>query len=284
MVHTAFLWMSGSVASFTFVAIATREVSYQIDTPSILFIRSLISVPIVVFVVALSKDKFKQLSTQRIGLHLLRNTTHFVGQFGWFYSIAFLPLAHVFAIEFTVPLWLAVLAPIILKEKLLLKRVVVILVGFAGILIIVQPFGVNFDPVSIVMLIGAIGFASSMMGTRSLSRTETPLCILFYMTLLQLPLTTVLLMTTGPVQVPDMGGFLLIIFITVGILFAHYCMATAMKLGELMMIIPLDYLRLPLIAVAGLWLYQESITTSMVVGAILILSANYVNVRIGTGR
>lgn len=281
MINPGFAWMTGTVVCYSATAVATREVSFQIDTPSILFLRSLISVALVVCLAGFSGAGFAQLRTRRIRVHVVRNCTHFVGQFGWFYSIALIPLAHVFAIEFTVPLWLAMLAPIFLKEKLTMQRLGFILLGFAGILVVVRPFGADFNPASLVMLAGALGFASAMMATRDLAKTETPVSILFYMAILQLPMSTLLLAFTGELQIPDLRNFCLIVFITCGIMLAHYCTTRAVSHAELLLIIPVDYVRLPLIAIAGALLYGESITTMTVVGSALILAANYMNVRYG---
>ncbi len=271
--------MLGTVACYTAAAIATREVSFQIDTPSILFIRSLIAIALMLGVVALSRQGFGQLRTQVIHTHMLRNAVHFVGQFGWFYAIAFIPLAHVFAIEFTVPLWIAILAPIFFKERISLRRIAIVVTGFVGILIIVQPFGIEFNPASLVMLIGALGFASSMLITRRLTRTESPLCILFYMAVLQLPLSAALVFATDRVQIPDVYGFGLVTIITIAVMLAHYCMARAFKLAEVIALVPVEYMRLPLIAIAGSLLYSEPITATLVIGGLLIVSANYLNIR-----
>ena len=278
----AFVWMTGTVFSYTAVAVATREVSFELDTPSILFIRSISAIALSCILIGLSKDKFAQLQTSRIKLHILRNCTHFVGQFGWFFSIASIPLSHVFALEFTVPIWIALLAPIFLKEQLTLERAAYIFVGFVGILIIVQPFGFQVEAGAIAMLVGALGFASAMLATRHLLRTESPLNILFYMSILQLPISGTLLLSTGPLQIPSLVNLALIIFITAGVMFSHYCMAKAFLLVEIITVIPMEYLRLPMIAIVGALLYAEPIDAPIIIGGLAILIGNYLNVRMAS--
>ena len=275
----AIFWMFGTLCSYTAVAVATREVSFVVDTPTILFIRSFVSIILSTLLVGMSKQGFEQIRTTRVKMHVTRNCVHFVGQFGWFFSIALIPLAHVFALEFTVPIWIALLAPIFLNEKLTLSRVFYILVGFVGILIIVRPFGMGIEAGSIAMLIGAVGFAGAMLCTRSLLSTESPLCILFYMAILQLPLSTALLVLFGDFHLPDLSTLVLIVFITAGVMFAHYCMARAFQLAEVTAVVPMDYLRLPMVAIAGAVLYAEPIDLATIVGATAILVANYMNVR-----
>ena len=274
--------MSGTLICYTAVAVATREVSFELDTPTILFFRSISAVILTTALVALSKQGFSQIKTSCIRLHIIRNGIHFVGQFGWFFAIAAIPLAHVFALEFTVPIWIALFAPIFLKERLTLERFLYVLIGFVGVVIIVRPFGLDIELGAIVMLIGAMGFAGGMMVTRRLIRTESPLCILFYMAVLQLPLSTILMLTSGTYQTPDLQTFAIIVFITAGVMTAHYCMARAFKLMELIAIVPIEYIRLPMIAVAGYLLYAEPIDIPTIVGSIAILVGNYLNVRMST--
>src|SRR6476646_5744856 len=101
----AALWMSGALVSFMAMAIAGRQLSAELTTFQILFFRSLVG--FVVVVVLLQRAGWAQVRTRVFGTHLVRNLTHFGGQYGWFYGIALIPLTEVFAIEFTVPLWTA---------------------------------------------------------------------------------------------------------------------------------------------------------------------------------
>ncbi len=106
------LWMMGTLASFSFMAIAARELSGTIDTFQILFFRSLLGLIIISLLIFAKKD-LSLLSTKRLKQHFARNITHFGGQYGWFLGLSLLPLATVFALEFTVPLWTASLCHLI---------------------------------------------------------------------------------------------------------------------------------------------------------------------------
>ena len=272
--------MTGTLFCYTSVAIAIRETTFELDAATIVFFRSVVSVFLISLLVGMSREGFQQIKTQKIGLHLIRNCVHFVGQFGWVFAIGTIPLAHVFALEFTVPIWIALLAPIFLKEKLTLERFLYVLIGFTGVVIIVQPFGFEVELGALVMLIGALGFAGGMLGTRKLTQTETPLCILFYMSVLQLPLSTGLMFAIGTYKTPDLVTFGLIVFVTAGVMAAHYCMARAFKLMDLISIVPVEYFRLPMIAVAGLLLYAEPIDMPTIIGSAAILAGNYLNIRL----
>ncbi|MFC1665425.1 DMT family transporter, partial [Pseudomonadota bacterium] len=135
------MWMTGALLSFSTMAIAVRELVDTMGTFEVLFFRSLVSLIIVFAIVP--RYGISALRTRRFGLHVFRNLIHFIGQFAWVYAIAFLPLATVFAIEFTMPVWTAILAIVLLGERLNRGRVVMLILGFAGILIILRPGSVS---------------------------------------------------------------------------------------------------------------------------------------------
>ena len=167
----ACLWMIGAIVSFTSMALAGRAVSLDLDTFEIMMYRSLIGIGLVLGI-ATAAGTLRQITTRSPGLHLIRNVSHFTGQNFWFYAIATIPLAQVFALEFTSPLWVMVLSPLVLGERLTRVRAAAALVGFVGILIVTRP---TPDTVSFGLLaaaLAAIGFAGSAVFTRRLTRTE----------------------------------------------------------------------------------------------------------------
>ena len=113
----ASLWMIGAIFSFSLMAIAGRAVSFELDTFEIMMYRSLIGLLIITVILSLS-GKWHQVTIQKTGLHVLRNTCHFAGQNLWFYAITVIPLTQVFALEFSSPLWVLILSPLFLGERL----------------------------------------------------------------------------------------------------------------------------------------------------------------------
>jgi drug/metabolite transporter (DMT)-like permease len=99
----AIAWMGGALLSFTAMAISVRELSSGMHAFEMLFIRSAIGV--VILTVVLWATGWKTLRTKRMVGHLFRNAVHFTGQVLWIFGITLLPLATVFAIEFTTPIW-----------------------------------------------------------------------------------------------------------------------------------------------------------------------------------
>jgi drug/metabolite transporter (DMT)-like permease len=267
--------MTGTLVSFMAMAIGGRELSAELNTFQILFFRSLVG--LVAIGALLGRNGWRQLQTGSFLLHAARNTAHFGGQFGWFYGLAALPLAEVFAIEFTVPVWTAVLATLLLGERLSRPRVMAIALGIAGMLIILRPGGAVFQPAALAVLAGAVGYALSHTLTRKLAQIDPPMVIIFYMTAIQLPLGLVPSLAGWVTPSRAMCPWLLAVGLSA--LTAHYCMARALKLADATVVVPMDFMRLPLIALVGLTLYGERPDVLVLAGAVVMLAGNLVNIR-----
>jgi drug/metabolite transporter (DMT)-like permease len=265
------LWMGGAVLSFSTMAVAARELLAHMGPFQILFVRSLVMMAIVLVIVAQAADAVT--ATRRLPLHVFRNVIHFGGQYCWVFAIGALPLATVFAIEFTMPVWTAILAALILKERLTRNRIVMLVLGLAGVLIILRPgFGL-FHPAALVALAASLLYAGNMIATKQLSGTDSPLAVLFWMSVVQTPLS-LLAALPGWVS-PPISQLPWMILIGVGSYTAHYCMTRAFKLADAMVAVPIDFVRLPLIAVVGALFYDEAFDPLIIVGAAVIFAGTY---------
>jgi drug/metabolite transporter (DMT)-like permease len=268
-------WMSGALASFMAMAIAGRELSRELDTFQTLFWRSLVS--LVVICLVLSRSGWGQVRTQRFGRHLLRNLVHFGGQFGWFYALAVLPLATVIAIEFTTPIWTLFIAMLMLGERLTRSRSVAVALGIAGMLVILRPGVLPIGIATLAVLSSAVAYALTYVFTKSLIRTDSPLCVLFYMALIQLPLGLVPALANWTVPSVALWPWVAVVGVTA--LTAHYSFARALAYADAMVVAPLDFLRLPLTALVGFAVYAEPLDWFVLGGAVLMLAGNLVNIR-----
>ena len=269
----AALWMIGALTSFSTMAICGRELSTEIGTFQILFFRSGVGFLVVSFL--LWRSGWRQILTRTPGLHLFRNLAHFGGQFGWFYGIAFIPFAEVFAIEFTTPIWTVALAAVFLKERLTRTRVATIVCGIAGVLIILRPGLAIINPASLAVVGGALGFAITYTITKRLSSSTSPLTILFYMTLVQLPLGLIPAWSTWVPPSPAMWPW--VVLVGVAALSAHYCVVRALSLVDAIAAVPMDFFRLPLIALVGFAFYGETLEWFVLVGALIMFGGNFMN-------
>jgi drug/metabolite transporter (DMT)-like permease len=276
----AALWMGGALLSFALMAIAVRELLRAMGVFEVLFLRSAVS--LIILLAILPRFGGRALLTRRFGLHLVRNVLHFVGQYAWVFAIGALPLATVFAIEFTMPVWTAVLAAFLLDERLNRGRVAMLAAGLAGILIILRPGLQHVPPAALVMLVGSFAYASTMIATKRLAGHETVFAVLFYMAAIQLPLGLAFALpdwvTPGVMDLPW------IIAVGATGLSAHMCLTRAFRIADATLVVPFDFLRLPLIAVVGMLFYSEPPELAVFLGAGVICAGTYYSVRIESRR
>jgi drug/metabolite transporter (DMT)-like permease len=272
----AALWMLGAVVSFSSLAVAGRAVSFELDTFEIIMYRSVVGF-VLVLAVARATGHARGITTRSPGLHLVRNLSHFTGQNLWFYAITMIPLAQVFALEFTSPLWVLVLSPLILGERMTRVRALAAVIGFTGILIVARPGPETINAGTLAAAGAALGFAGSILATKRLTRTETLTCILFWMTLTQIVFGLICAGLDGEIALPSAVSVPWLFVIGCAGLMAHVCLTTALSIAPATLITPVDFLRLPLIAVIGLMVYGEAIDAAVMIGAAVIFGANYVN-------
>ena len=274
MVRAAF-WMVGTLVSFSALAIATRELSAEQSALQIVFTRAALGLAILAPIVAWRG--WRTVRTQNLRLQVLRNTLHLAASFGWYQGIAVLPLAQVFAIEFTAPFWVAIFAVILLGERMNRGRTIAIAFGLVGMLVILRPGFTGFSLGSLYVLGAAVGFAGTHIATKRLTSTDSVLMVLFWMSFIQVPLSAPLaLLNWSPITASAVP---LILVIGVTGLTAHYCMTRALHLADATIVIPMDFLRLPLIALVGFAFYSEGFEIYVLLGAVIMFAGNYVSIR-----
>jgi drug/metabolite transporter (DMT)-like permease len=272
----AALWMIGAIASFTSMAIAGRAVSLDHDTFEIMLYRSLTGLLVVLVVSSLAGTR-RQIRARRLGLHLLRNISHFTGQNLWFFAITAIPLAQVFALEFTSPLWVLLMAPVFLGERITRPQAWAALIGFAGVLLVTRPFSAPLTYGVVSAALAAIGFAGSAIFTRRLTRSESVTAILFWMTLMQAGFGLVCAAADGDVALPSLTALPWLVLIGLAGLLAHFCLTSALRLAPASVVMPVDFARLPIIAVVGWAIYAEPFDPFVLAGGALIIAGNWIN-------
>jgi drug/metabolite transporter (DMT)-like permease len=279
----ACLWMIGAIGSFTAMAIAGRQVSFALDTFEIMTYRSLLGI-VIVCVVAGMTGTWRQINRQHLGLHAVRNVAHFTGQNLWFYALTVIPLAQVFALEFTTPIWVLLLSPLLLNERMTRIGMIAALIGFLGVLIVTRPGSAPVSPGLIAAALCAIGFAFSAIFTRRLTRTQSITCILFYLTVMQAIFGLICAGYDGDIALPNAATLPWLVLIGCAGLFAHFCLTTALSLAPASVVMPIDFARLPAIAIVGALVYAEPLGPFIFLGAALIFGGNYLNITKGQTR
>ncbi|WP_322892426.1 MULTISPECIES: DMT family transporter [unclassified Yoonia] len=274
----AALWMIGAIVAFTTMAIGGRSVSAELDTFELMLYRSVIGI-FIVLAVAGYAGTLHQIRAQKLGLHFVRNVCHFIGQNLWFFAIMTIPLAQVFALEFTTPIWVLLLSPLILQERLTGIGLIAALIGFVGILIVARPDPSNMSPGLLAAAGCAVFFALSAIYTRKLTRTESVTSILFILTTSQAVFGLICAGYDGDIAVPSLALMPWVVIISIAGLVAHFCLTKALAIAPASTVMPMDFARLPTIAVVGMVLYNEPLELLVFVGAALIFLGNYVNIR-----
>ena len=273
----AAFWMIGAITSFTLMAIAGRAVSIELDTFEIMLYRSLTGI-IVVVGIAWWAGTLRQVQRNRLKLHATRNICHFAGQNLWFFAITTIPLAQVFALEFTTPIWVILLSPLLLQERMTRVGLFSAFLGFIGILIVARPDAANISFGLLAAASCAVFFALTAIFTRMLTRTETNTTILFYLTTMQAVFGLICAGLDGDIARPSMQALPWVIGIGFAGLLAHFCLTKALSIAPASVVMPIDFVRLPTIAVVGMLLYGEPLELAIFVGAALIFVANYINI------
>ena len=276
-------WMVGAIGAFTMMAIAGRAASLDLDTFEIMLYRSLVGL-LIVGVVAWNAGTLHQISRDRIGLHFVRNLFHFTGQNLWFFAITMIPLAQVFALEFTTPIWVILLSPLILGERITKIGGLAAAVGFIGILLVARPDFNNLNAGVIAAGLSATAFAMTAICTRKLTQTASITCILLYLTGMQVIFGLISAGFDGDIALPTAQTLPWVVIIGFAGLTAHFCLTKALTIAPASVVMPIDFARLPIIAIVGIILYAEPIDTLVLVGGVIIFAANYLNINYGQAK
>ncbi|SRR5690554_6180777 len=270
------LWMLACLVSFIAMALASRELAQHMSIMQVLLLRS--AVGIVIMLAVAHRVLPEMCKGIDLHLHVLRNLVHFSAQYCWTLAVVLLPLAYVFALEFTMPIWVALIAALWLGERITRVRFMAMLVSFAGVLIILRP-DAGLNAAAFLVLAAAAGYGASAVFVKRLTATCSPAVIVMWMVLMQCPMAALMMWFTTDWVVPSWLDAPWIVVLGVATLCAHYTMARALQIMDASLAIPIDFLRVPLVAVIGWLYYGETIGAAVFVGAALIAGANFFAMR-----
>jgi drug/metabolite transporter (DMT)-like permease len=270
--------MVGTLLSFSAMAVSVRQLGGVLNLFEILMVRSIGGLLVLLAVMIPQPHLFRELVLRRPLTHLIRNGTHFLSSIGWSYAVITLPLATVFAIEFMMPVWAGILAVLLLGERFTISRGGSILLGFAGVLVIMRPGLEAFQPAALAVLGASFGYAVSNIATKKLVPVQHTIAILFWMNVMQAAMA---LIETDPSFPTRLHGWQWVAAAGVALsgAFAHYCLTNALRVADAIVVIPLDFLRIPLIAFIGWMFYAEKLDLLVFAGAGIIVSGIVWNLR-----
>jgi drug/metabolite transporter (DMT)-like permease len=269
-------WMIGWLSLMVVMAVAGRQATRELDIFQIMEVRSLIGL-LLLSPLVWSSGGLRAMRTARPILHLARNVVHYMAQYAWLMALTLIPLAQLVALEFTMPIWTLLLAAAFLAEPLHRWKVAAVVMGVTGVVLIVRPANAGVSPGQLIALASAVGFAVSVTLVKLATKTEDATKIMFWMLIVQSVLG--LLPALHVWRWPSLAVWGWLVVIAFCGTFSHYCMARAMRHAQATVIVPMDFLRVPLTALAGWAIYAERIDMLMVLGTILILAGNLLNLR-----
>ena len=269
-------WMMASIALLLLMAVSGRAITREVDVFQVMEMRSVIAF-LMLLPLVYREGGFKAMRTGILTVHVGRNVAHYVGQFAWLMGLTIIPLAQVIAIEFTAPIWAAIMAAMFLGERLTWRKGVAISFGLVGVALVVRPGTAHLNPGHLIVLGAAFVFAISFITTKVLTRHDSATKIIFWMLIIQSIIGLIPALRVWVWPSAEIWPWIFVIAFTGT--FAHYCMARALTYGEASTIMPMDYLRVPLSALLGYLIYAEAIDSFTAIGAGLILAGNLFNLR-----
>lgn len=216
--------------------------------------------------------------TDRLKLHMIRALCQSVGMMCFFTALTLLPLAQINALSFSAPLFATLMAVIVLRERIRARRMSALLVGFAGVMIVLQPWNEGFDLNALLVIGSSFTWAIAMTMIKSLSRTESAVTITLYAGVFLVPLTGIPMLFVW--TEPTLTQLAWLLGIGIVATAGHVAFAQAFKIAEMSAVLPLDFLRLIWASTVGFFLFAETPPfMTLIGGAVIFASACYIGIR-----
>jgi drug/metabolite transporter (DMT)-like permease len=267
-------WMAGWLTLMVVIAVAGREAARELSVFQIMLLRSTLGM-VMLWPLVRAAGGLAAVRTQRLPQHALRNVVHYAAQYGWFVALTLIPLAQVVAIEFTMPIWAAALAVVFLGERMNSRKWFAVVLGLVGVAVIVRPRAGDVDLGQLIALAAAVGFAVSVVLVKSLTRTDEAVAISFWMLVVQSAIGIVPALLVW--QWPSAQAWAWVVVVAFCGTYSHYCFARAMQHADATVVVPMDFLRVPLTALVGWLVYSERLDLFTGLGVGLILAGNLLN-------
>lgn len=268
---TGCLWMAAGGLLFVAVTVLVRLLGSDMPAVQAAFIRYLIGVLLLLPVLWRMRGRGFGMRASSLPLYLLRGMVHGVAVMLWFYAMARISLSEVTAIGFSTPVFTALGAILIFREQVKTRRLLAILAGFVGTLIILRPGFISIEAGSLAQLVAAFFFAGSFLLAKRMTQTESSADILvmlsIFCTLALLP--GALYYWREPTLLEVAWLALVAVFATTG----HYAITRAIAAAPLTVTQPLSFLQLIWAIAIGYWMFDEVPDNWVIIGALIIVAA-----------
>jgi len=271
----ALLFMLASMLCFALMSIFIRLLAGEIASTQMVFVRNSISLVLVCAFACMLKKGLPRFTTHRLSGHFGRAMMGLLAMQLWFYSLTVMPVTLATALSFTTPIFATIFAIIFLKERAGWRRWTALIVSFIGVLLILNPDIQHMDNNVWIVLVASAAMAVSGIFVKSLSRTESPETVVFYMALFMTPLSFPQALYHWQPLVSHQWIYLA----AIGLLStsAQLMMVRAYQRAEVVVLMPLDFTRLIFVSFfAYLW-FGEILEGHAWVGAgVIVASSAYI--------
>lgn len=237
----------------------------------LLFFRSIVIVTVMAAVISLRGGR-AAFRTNKPGAHALRTCFNFCAFISYYFAVTRMPLSEVTAIALSAPLIMTALSGPMLGERADLPRKMVLVAGFVGVLIVIQPTAEQVDWLGVACaLFGAFMFAMLALQTRKMSASESSELMVFTAAGAFLLVTGAMLLFRW--ETPDAESLALMLGLGVLTLFAQYTIVSAYQYAAVYVIAPFEYVTILWAIGLGWVVFAEVPTALMLSGAALIVAS-----------
>ena len=253
---------------FVLMHSAVKYLSKEVHIFEIAFFRcALVIFVLAPVIIQQGKTIFK---TRQPKMQFLRIITNSVAMLCFFYGISTTPLAQLTTLGFTVPIFATILAVIFMKEKIRLRRTTALIIGFIGTIVVMRP-DISIELGALLIIFSSFLWSICLIFIKKLTQTDSAVTISLYFGIGMIPATFILAFPV--MEAIDMRQFTILVFIAITGTLAQTIMNTALKKGELALLLPFDFLRLIWSVLIGYALFAEEPTFTLWIGGFLIIGS-----------
>ena len=262
----------GAVFCFAIMAGGVKLAADRgVSTTELIFYRNLFSLPVILLWLALGPG-FGAIRTKRPGAHLSRAGVGLVSMFLNFQALVMLPLAEATTIGFAAPLFATILSTLVLSERIGPHRWAAVALGFAGVIVVMQP-GQSALPLDglAVAIIAAFGVASVVITVRQIGATEQAATTVFWFNIASLAVVSLPMPWLAHTHSPAVFGILLVMGVAGGI--AQILMTSSLRHAPVAVLAPFDYFQLLWATAIGWLLWSRAPSPATLAGGVLIAAS-----------
>ena len=253
---------------FVLMHSAVKYLSKEVHIFEIAFFRcALVIFVLGPIIIQQGKTIFK---TKQPKMQFLRIITNSVAMLCFFYGISTTPLAQLTTLGFTVPIFATILAVIFMKEKIRLRRTTALIIGFIGTIVVMRP-DISIELGALLIIFSSFLWSICLIFIKKLTQTDSAVTISLYFGIGMIPATFILAFPV--MEAIDIRQFTILVFIAITGTLAQTIMNTALKKGELALLLPFDFLRLIWSVLIGYVLFAEEPTFTLWIGGFLIIGS-----------